>query len=134
LLSSILQELERPAMNENLGFELPAGTSPQDRREHDRVAGPFDGRRIALLDTPVRIYDLSEGGCFINSMHDQQPGIPMTLEIDLPYVGTLSVQAETLYRKPGFGFAVRFIDVPDETRVSLEGCLDRLRHETFSKL
>ena len=40
-----------------------------EKRRHVRVAGPFDGYRLGLLDTPVRIYDLSEGGCFITSPH-----------------------------------------------------------------
>ena len=36
----------------------------------------------------------------------------------------VEVKAETLYRRPGFGFAVKFIDVPDETRARLVRALD----------
>jgi hypothetical protein len=43
-----------------------------DRREHRRFAGPFDGRRVGAIETPVRIYDLSRGGCFITSMHEER--------------------------------------------------------------
>ena len=38
------------------------------RRQHPRVHGPFDGWRVDLLDVPVRIYDLSLGGCFVNAI------------------------------------------------------------------
>jgi hypothetical protein len=101
--------------------------STDDRRLHDRVSGPFDGRRVGILTTPLRIYDLSEGGCFVNSMHEQQPGIAFTLEIDVPYAGTLTFRAETIYRKPEFGFAVRFIGVSDEVATQLHDALERLR-------
>src|SRR6202008_2977531 len=89
----------------------PAGVSVDNRRQHDRVAGPFDGQRVNLLDTPVRIYDLSEGGCFVNSLHDQASDVDVILKIDLPFEGWITVTARTLYRKPGFGFAVRFTEM-----------------------
>ncbi|MCC7124138.1 MAG: hypothetical protein IT178_04795, partial [Acidobacteria bacterium] len=38
----------------------------------------------------------------------------------LPKVGWIELKAETVYRRPGFGFAVRFIDVDDATRGRLE--------------
>ncbi len=99
---------------------------PEDRREHDRVAGPFDGRRVGLLDTPVRIYDLSKGGCFVNSMHEQTVGIPVTLKIDLPFEGWITVDAEVVYRKEGFGFAVRFLDMDPATAAQLGRSVDKL--------
>ncbi len=99
----------------------------QERRGHRRVAGPFDGRRIGALETPVRIYDLSEGGCFITSFHDTEKGRQFTLKIDLPYEGWITVKAETLYGKPGFGFAVRFTEVSEDSRVRLDRGLEKLR-------
>lgn len=106
-------------------FATPA--SVDDRREHDRVTGPFDGRRVAALNTPVRIYDLSEGGCFVNSLHEQQPGVQVILEIDLPYQGQITVNAETLYRKPGFGFAVRFVEMTEEDSTRLQRAIQQLQ-------
>jgi hypothetical protein len=97
-----------------------------NRRQHDRVAGPFDGRRIGALETPVRIYDLSEGGCFVTSLHEQQPGIVVILEIELPYEGLIRVKAETLYVRPGFGFAVRFTEMTQETSERLRWALCQL--------
>ena len=97
-----------------------------DRRVHRRFAGPFDGRRIGALETPVRIYDLSRGGCFITSMHEQQPGIKMTLRIDLPGEGWVTMTAETLARQNEFGYAVRFIDIDIDSVVRLERALKHL--------
>ena len=98
-----------------------------DRRQHDRIAGTFDGRRVGALETPVRIYDLSEGGCSINSTHEPRPGISFHLDIDLPYEGWVRFRAETLYHKPEFGYAVRFVDLTPETSSRLERALRQLR-------
>ena len=44
--------------------------SPDNRRKNVRVLGPFDGMRPGLFDLPLQIYDLSLGGCFVNSVHE----------------------------------------------------------------
>jgi hypothetical protein len=97
-----------------------------DRRQHARVSGPFDGRRLGILDTPIRIYDLSIGGCFINSLHDQSRDTTIVLEIDLPYEGSIKVKGRTLYRKPDYGYAVRFTEMSDETKRRLHRAIERL--------
>lgn len=98
-----------------------------DRRVHDRVDGPFDGRRIAELETPVRIWNLSEGGCFVNSMFEQARGAELVLAIDLPGEGAITVRAEALYHRPEFGFAVRFTAMSAEMRARLGRALHNLR-------
>jgi hypothetical protein len=99
---------------------------PDERRRYARVAGPFDGRRVGALETPVLIYDLSEGGCFIIGFNDQEIGRQFDLKIDLPQDGWAIVKAETVYNRPGFGFAVRFIDVNEEPRARLARLVQRL--------
>ena len=98
----------------------------RDRRAHRRFPGPFDGRRVGALETPIRIYDLSRGGCFITSMHEQQPGIELTLKIDLPTQGWVTVVAQTLARQNEFGFAVQFVGVDAEAAAKLERALKHL--------
>ena len=112
---------------------VPSATAtnakPADsRRMHVRVHGPFDGVRIGALETPVQLYDLSRGGCFINSMHQQQPGIRVLLKIDLPYERWITVNAETLPRSNEFGYAVRFLNMSVETTERLDRALQAL-HE-----
>jgi hypothetical protein len=98
-----------------------------NRRRHIRVTGPFDGKRISLIDTPVQIYDLSEGGCFVNSMQEQKEGREVELEIELPTEGPIRVMAQTLYARPGFGFATRFTRIDESSQMSLARELERLR-------
>ncbi|MGH9201346.1 MAG: PilZ domain-containing protein [Vicinamibacterales bacterium] len=104
------------------------------RRAATRVAGPFDGRWVGALTLPLRIHDLSEGGCLIQAYHDQPPGQRFKLEIELPYEGWLSFEAETLYIRGGVGFAVKFIDVPSETQARLESVVHRLATKSPSEL
>ena len=97
-----------------------------NRRQHVRVPGPFDGWRISVLQTPVQIYDLSPGGCFVNSLNEQRPGIRVVLEIELPGEGRIKVTGETLYAKPDFGYAVRFVDMPSDLAARIDAALRRL--------
>jgi hypothetical protein len=91
-----------------------------NRRVFPRAAGPFDGRRIGALETPIKIFDLSVGGCFVNSMHEQQPGVTMVLKIDLPDQPSIIVTAQSLYSRAEFGFAVVFINANSSTQAKLE--------------
>ena len=100
-----------------------------NRRQHVRVPGPFDGWRISVLTTPVQIYDLSPGGCFVNSLNEQKPGIRVVLEIELPGEGRIKVTGETLYAKPDFGYAVRFVDMPSDLAARIDAALRRLNEE-----
>jgi hypothetical protein len=99
------------------------GVGTDDRRASERVPGPFDAWRIGVLETPVRIYDISLGGCFVHAMHEQEPGVVVMLKIQLPGEDGIEVKAETLYRRPGFGFGVRFVDLSDEMRARLTRAL-----------
>lgn len=100
-----------------------------DRRQHARVLGPFDGWRISVLPIPVQIYNLSPGGCFVNSLSEQKPGIRVVLEIELPGEGRIKVTGETLYAKPDFGYAVHFVDMPAELAARIDAALRRLNEE-----
>ena len=111
----------------NSAHQTQTSIAMDDRREHERISGPFDGRRMDALMTPVSIYDLSEGGCFINAMHEQKPGSVFRLEIDLPYVGRITATAETIGSRAEFGFAVRFIEMSTEDAFRLQHALDELK-------
>ena len=76
------------------------------RRRYERVTGPFDGQ-IEAVETPVLVYDLNLGGCFVNCTHQPQIGSLLVLKIDLPHEGWISVNAEALYQH-AHGFAVQF--------------------------
>jgi hypothetical protein len=110
--------------------DAAAPSEPADsRRKYTRVHGPFDGLRVGALETPVQLYDLSRGGCFINSTHQQKPGVRLHLKIELPYEGWIAVRAETLDRRSEFGFAVRFVDVTDDALARLDRAMTAMQQQ-----
>src|SRR5262245_13444945 len=98
----------------------------QSRRNTHRVPGPFTGRRLGALNVDVHIHDLSVGGCLIQSFHDVPIGRKMKLEIDLPHEGAVQLSAESVNTRTDYGFAVKFVDVPDEARQKLTRVIERL--------
>jgi two-component system cell cycle response regulator CpdR len=98
------------------------------QRRHVRVAGPFDGWRIGFVNTAVRVYDLSDGGCFLETSDEAPaPGAHLVLKIDVPHQGWIYLKGETVYVKPNVGFAVSFVDVPAESSDRLQRGLLQLR-------
>ena len=102
---------------------------PRKLRRDLRVAGPFDGRWVGLLTVPLRIHDLSMGGCLIQAYHEQAPGRRFTLEIELPEEGWIEIEAESVYQREGYGFAVRFVAMTDETYASLDRVIRQLARQ-----
>jgi hypothetical protein len=90
-----------------------------DRRRHVRVAGPLEGRRFGAIDTPILIRNISEGGCFVSSLVDVEGGRDLTLGIPVPDGEWITVRGEVVHGQPGFGFAIRFMEISQGTRASL---------------
>ena len=106
----------------------PSKAEGKQARRNPRVSGPFEARRPGALDLPLVIHDLSLGGCLIESYHEVPAGRRIEIEIDLPEEGWVTVQAETLYLRENFGFAVKFVGMDEQTRVKLARVvLHRLR-------
>lgn len=104
---------------------MATGRDPQIERRSPRV-GPFEGRRLGALTVPLRIHDLSVGGCLVEAHYDQTVGRRIQMEIELPHEGWVTLEGDTLYIRPDFGFAVKFVDMGDETRGRLERVIARV--------
>jgi hypothetical protein len=101
--------------------------SAENRRRDVRVLGPFDGTRPGLFDLPLQIYDLSIGGCFINSVHDApRQGQVFPIHIELPNGETVVAKGETAYVRPGFGYGVKFCQISDDHRARLHSALEEM--------
>ena len=105
-----------------------------ENRLNPRVPGPFEGHRVDLLTTPLRIHDLSRSGCLIQWYHEQTPGLRFTLELELPEVGWLRLEAEPVYNRSDYGFAVKFVDVPPDVMATLDKVIESLRSRGQSAL
>jgi len=115
------QSVEMPGTDlaRTYGAKVAVTHGGRSRRRHVRVAVPFDGYRAGLPETPVRIVNLGLGGCFVNSTHEQKDRSRLVLKINLPQEGVVTLNAETVYRRPSVGFALRFVDVNAETSARL---------------
>ena len=105
--------------------EPPPTVDISDRR-YRRAPGPFDGWWLGALPVAVHVRDLSAGGCLIQSYQEPTPGSRLSLELDVPFLGTVTFTGDVLYVRAGYGFAVEFVDVPPALRVTLEEVATRL--------
>jgi hypothetical protein len=100
-------------------MSVSPNAKPGRGKRAPRINGPFQGRRVGALTTDLTVHDISITGCLIESFQEVPAGRQMTIEIDLPSEGTVVLSAESVNTRPDFGFAVKFLDVPPETRVRL---------------
>ena len=106
---------------------------PDERRRSVRVIGPFDGMRPGLFDMPVQIYDLSVGGCFVNSVHEApHRGQVFAIHVDLPTGETVVAKGETAFVRPGFGYGVKFCELSDDNRKRLESALESIQQSAIA--
>src|SRR5262249_31071058 len=80
--------------------DMKPSTDVDDKRFHKRVLGPLVGGRGALLPVPIRIHDLSAGGALIECFHEEAVGRRITIEIELPFEGWVTLNAEIVSLRP----------------------------------
>src|SRR6266498_3374143 len=105
----------------------PRWAAPMDepeRRAFDRLPGPFEARRDE--GTRVVLYNLSEGGCFVNAADEPTLGQRTQLRIELTNEGSVAVSAEVVHAQRGFGYGVRFVGMSDSDRLRLRQILSAL--------
>ena len=102
--------------------DVDEGVQSQDeRRAHDRsrliLDVFFDGQDVTGVASTK---DISPGGLYMNT----QANIPQGafLMVRIPFGNNVQVvcNAEVIYSNPGQGVGLRFHDVPDEVRATLE--------------
>lgn len=104
--------------------------TPKAARRYARVRGPFDGDHLGEDRTSILLYDLNLGGAFVNFGPEQPTEANLTLKIDLPREGPITVHAETVYRDEA-GVAVRFVDLDRDSAARLTRTIDALTERSF---
>ena len=95
--------------------------SQDERRAHDRsrliLDVFFDGHDVTGVASTK---DISPGGLFMNTQANIPEGA--FLMVRIPFGGDVQVvcNAEVIYSNPGQGVGLRFHDVPDDVRATLE--------------
>ena len=99
-----------------------------DRRNEKRwdvcLDAVWDGKSG---NTVARVTDLSEGGCYVDTMGEAQVGEVIDFKLHLPDGGWLELTGEVAHQTPPLGFGLRFVTLSDEQREKLRLLLDQLQ-------
>jgi len=77
----------------------------------------------------AKITDLSEGGCYLDTVGEVMTGETVAFRILLPDGDWLYLEGEVRHHRVGVGFGVKFVDLDDQQRENLLVLL-RLANET----
>lgn len=91
-----------------------------DRRDKPRLSVNLD----AVWDreearTSARVTDLSEGGCYLDTVGAVMAGELVAFRVLLPDGDWLYLEGEVRHHRHGLGFGVRFVDLNDEQHEKL---------------
>lgn len=98
----------------------------QERRIHRR-AGPFEGAWGGAAGVSgVRIADLSEGGCFVESLSAPTEGDGVIVRLALTPSSEVTVEGHVTKVEPGLGFGVQFAELKTEQREAIREAVRNL--------
>ena len=75
----------------------------------------------------ARVTDLSEGGCYVDSLGEAQVGELIVFKLQLPDSEWLELTGEVAHQTPPLGFGLKFINLSDEQRERLRSLIDHLQ-------
>lgn len=87
----------------------------QDRREKPRLRVSLDAMWDSSTEAhSARITDLSEGGCFLDSVGEVRAGEIVGFRVLLPDDDWLYLEGEVRHYTAGRGFGVKFVELNEE--------------------
>jgi len=75
----------------------------------------------------ARITDLSEGGCYVDTMGEAQVNEVISFKLRLPDGEWFEFTGEVAHQTPPLGFGLKFINFTDEQREKLRSLLEQLQ-------
>ena len=72
---------------------------------------------------PARVTDLSEGGCYVDTLGESQVGEILNIKLQLQNGDCLELSGEVAHQMPPMGFGVRFVDLTSEQLEKLRALL-----------
>jgi len=82
----------------------------------------------------ARITDLSDGGCYVDSLGDVIMGELVHLRLTLPGGESVEVKGEVAHHTPPVGFGIRFLDLSEEQLQTLRLFIEYLKDPTAAGL
>ena len=115
----------RPANSRFAAGQLTAQTNTMsDRRSEKRMEVCLD----AVWDAnsgkhSARVTDLSEGGCYIDTLGEAKAGEVLTVKLQLQGGDWLELTGEVAHEMPPMGFGVRFVNLNSDQLEKLRSLL-----------
>jgi hypothetical protein len=75
----------------------------------------------------ARVTDLSEGGCYVDTLGEAQIGEVIAFKLQLPNGEWMGFSGEVAHQSPPLGFGLRFVTLSDEQREKLHSLLDHVQ-------
>lgn len=99
-----------------------------DRRSEKRLDvcldAVWDGKSGNHL---ARVTDLSDGGCYVDTLGEAQVGEVVVFKLQLPDGEWLELTGEVAHQTPPLGFGLRFVNLAAEQHEKLRSLLDQLQ-------
>jgi hypothetical protein len=93
----------------------------RNRRAHERLRLPLEAQWEGQSGKhEARVYDLSPGGCYIESIGQVTDGERVTFRVQTPTGAWLVLHGVIAHHQPHMGFGVRFLPLAPATRYQLE--------------
>ena len=107
--------------------------SDPDRRRDKRwdvcLDAVWDG---SSGNNTARVTDLSEGGCYVDSLNQPNVGEILSLKLQLPNGDWLELTGEVAHQTPPLGFGLRFVELTDKQLKNLRLLIAHLQRSQDS--
>lgn len=100
-----------------------------DRRKEERLEvcldAVWDGKSGNYI---ARVTDLSEGGCYVDTLGEAHVGEILSFKLQLPAGEYLQLTGEVAHETPPLGFGMRFVYLSDEQTEKLRSIIAQLQY------
>lgn len=98
-----------------------------ERRNEERIQVCIDAVWDGSGSFTVRITDLSEGGCFVDTTGETSIGERLTFRVELPEGNRLELTGVVAHQMRPVGFGLRFVNLTEQQREELRSFIEYLK-------
>jgi len=98
-----------------------------EKRTQLRFEVDLDGRwRGSAVKNNVHLADLSEGGCYVDTILEVIKGETLFLDILMADGERFEIHGVVAHHSPRLGFGLRFVNLDDEQRWTIRSLIDQV--------
>jgi hypothetical protein len=97
----------------------------EERRQHKRVPILLEVRSASLEQHSLHTYDVSLGGCYLDSLEQVSVGQLVHFEIQLSTEAWMPLHAQVVHHKPYIGCGLKFLGLTQTEKDLLARTIER---------